>query len=100
MHAKHALGGLTESVTRVVPLEDFFLGLWFNTGDHRLFDAKPYLNRGVFKQLQDIALFNQAFVSLISKPGIIEPWRQKVLDMLGTDPCRTPYHCLIYAVCV
>ncbi len=52
-----------ESVTKVVPREDFCLELWFNTGDHRLFDARPYLNRGVFTPLQDVALFKQAFVA-------------------------------------
>jgi len=53
-----------ESVTRVVPRENFSLELWFSTGDHRLFDARPYLNRGVFTQLQDIKLFKQAFVAM------------------------------------
>ena len=53
-----------ESVTNVIPRDDFFLELWFNTGDHRLFDARPYLNRGVFIKLQDLTLFKQAFVAL------------------------------------
>ena len=53
-----------EAVVRVLPREDFFLELWFNTGDHRLFDARPYLNRGVFTRLQNVALFKQAFVAL------------------------------------
>ncbi|MBK1642839.1 hypothetical protein CKO12_13365 [Chromatium okenii] len=53
-----------ETVIRVIPREDFFLELWFNTGEHRLFDARPYLMRGVFTQLTDIALFKQAFISL------------------------------------
>ena len=54
-----------EVVIRVVPREDCSLELWFDTGDHRLFDARSYLNRGVFVRLQDIALlFKQAFVAL------------------------------------
>ena len=53
-----------ESVTQVVPREDFSLELWFNTGDHRLFDARPYLERGVFVRLKDIELFMQAYVAL------------------------------------
>lgn len=40
-----------ESVTRVVPKDDFSLELWFDDGTHRLFDAKPYLERGVFTRL-------------------------------------------------
>ncbi len=63
-----------ESVTNVIPRDDFFLELWFNTGDHRLFDARPYLNRGVFTKLQDITLFKQAFVALdtVCWPGELD----------------------------
>jgi hypothetical protein len=63
-----------ESVTHVVAREDFSLELWFSTGDHRLFDARPYLNRGVFVQLQDVALFKQAFVGLdtVCWPGDLD----------------------------
>ena len=35
-----------ESVIRVVPRDDFSLELWFSTGDHRRFDARPYLECG------------------------------------------------------
>ncbi len=63
-----------EAVIRVVPRNDFSLELWFNTGDHRLFDARPYLNLGVFTRLQDIALFKQAFVGLdtVCWPGDLD----------------------------
>lgn len=61
-----------EAVIRVVPRDEFFLELWFNTGDHRLFDARPYLNRGMFTRLQDVTLFKQAFVALdtVCWPGV------------------------------
>ncbi len=63
-----------ETVIRVVPHDNFSLELWFDTGDHRLFDACPYLNRGVFVRLQDIALFKQAFVALgtVCWPGDLD----------------------------
>jgi len=63
-----------ESVTRVVPREDFTLELWFNTGQHRLFDTRPYLNRGIFIRLQDVALFKQAFVAMgtVCWPGNLD----------------------------
>jgi hypothetical protein len=63
-----------EAVIRVVSREDFFLELWFNTGDHRLFDARPYLARGVFTRLQNIALFKQAYVALdaVCWPGNLD----------------------------
>lgn len=37
-----------ETVTRVLPRDDFHLEIWFNTGEHRLFDARPYLGKGFF----------------------------------------------------
>jgi hypothetical protein len=63
-----------EAVIRVVPRDDFQLELWFNTGEHRLFDARPYLTRGVFTALQDIHRFKQAFVSLdtVCWPGNLD----------------------------
>ena len=63
-----------ETVIRVVPRKNFFLELWFDTGDHRLFDARPYLDRGVFTRLQDMNLFNQAFVALgtVCWPGDLD----------------------------
>lgn len=65
---------MTEIVTRVVPHEDFSLELWFNTGDHRLFDANPYLNRGCFKVLQNVNQFKQAFVAFntVCWPGDLD----------------------------
>lgn len=63
-----------EAVIRVVPRNDFSLELWFDTGDHRSFDARPYLSRGVFTRLQDVALFKQAFVALdtVCWPGDLD----------------------------
>ncbi len=63
-----------EAVVRVRPQANFSLELWFNTGDHRLFDARPYLSRGVFVRLQNIALFKQAFVALdtVCWPGDLD----------------------------
>lgn len=37
-----------ETVTRVIAREDFHLELTFNTGEIRLFDARPYLSRRAF----------------------------------------------------
>lgn len=63
-----------ESVIRVVPRKHFSLELWFGTGDHRLFDARHYLDRGVFMRLRDMNLFNQAFVALgtVCWPGDLD----------------------------
>ena len=52
-----------ESVIRVLPRDNFLLELWFNTGEHRLFDMTPYLDRGVFIKLKDPEKFKQAYVA-------------------------------------
>ena len=63
-----------ESVIRVVPKDDFSLELWFDDGTHRLFDAKPYQERGVFTRLKDPEKFRQAFVAFdtVCWPGEID----------------------------
>lgn len=47
-------------VTKVKPLPDFMLELWFTNEEHRIFDVKPYLSIGIFQELQDKNLFVQA----------------------------------------
>lgn len=44
-------------VKQVRPLEDYQLELIFENGEHRIFDVKPYLKRGVFVRLQNRATF-------------------------------------------
>jgi hypothetical protein len=50
-------------VTAVTPLKDYKLLLGFTNGEQRIFDMSPYLDKGVFKQLKDIAYFNAVRVS-------------------------------------
>ncbi|MCM2264602.1 MAG: DUF2442 domain-containing protein [Desulfuromonadales bacterium] len=52
-----------EAVVRVLPREDYHLEVEFSTGEVRLFDVRPYLDKGVFTQLKDRALFARAFVA-------------------------------------
>ena len=49
-------------VKSVQPLDDYQLEILFENGERRVFDAKPYLYRGVFIRLQDRALFSAARV--------------------------------------
>lgn len=44
-------------VKQVRPLEDYQLELVFENGEKRIFDVKPYLQRGVFVRLQNLAAF-------------------------------------------
>jgi hypothetical protein len=52
-----------ETVTKVVPRDDYHLLLTFSTGEIKWFDAKPYLEKGVFVRLKNPELFKQAFVA-------------------------------------
>jgi hypothetical protein len=49
-------------VKSVRPQEDYRLLLTFENGEKRIFDLKPYLDKGVFVRLKDIALFKTARV--------------------------------------
>ncbi len=49
-------------VKNVKALDDFQLALEFENEGWRIFDVKPYLNRGIFVRLQNQALFQAARV--------------------------------------
>lgn len=78
-----------ESVVRVIPQDNYVLELWFDTGEHKVFDVKPYLNRGVFARLQDVNLFKQAYVSLdtVCWPGELDIAPETLYD------CSEPVDC-------
>jgi len=44
-------------VTSVKPEQDYFLTLQFSNGETRRFDVKPYLDKGIFKELNDASMF-------------------------------------------
>jgi hypothetical protein len=45
-------------VTTVRPNPDFTLTLTFTNGEVRVFDVKPYMERGIFKELNALDYFN------------------------------------------
>jgi len=45
-------------VINVKPEHDFTLMITFSNGEVKCFDVKPYLGIGIFKELQDLSLFN------------------------------------------
>ena len=49
-------------VKQVHPLADYRLEIVFENGEHRMFDVKPHLQRGVFVRLQNRAVFQAAQV--------------------------------------
>ena len=51
------------AVKKVKPLDDYKLLLTFSNGEDRLFDAKPFLDKGIFRELLDIKKFNSVRIS-------------------------------------
>ncbi len=51
------------AVTAVTALENYTLGLKFKNGETKVFDMKPYLETGIFKELKDETLFKTVRVS-------------------------------------
>ena len=45
-------------VKKVKPNPDYTITLTFTNGEVRVFDVKPYLNLGFFKELKDMSFFN------------------------------------------
>jgi len=45
-------------VKAVKPIDNFMLHIWFTNGEEKLFDVKPYLNLGIFSELNDLEIFN------------------------------------------
>lgn len=46
-------------VKKVKPLSDFRIYVEIEDGRKGVFDLKPYLDRGVFRELQNVYYFNQ-----------------------------------------
>jgi len=55
-------------------LDDYRLELVFENGERRIFDVKPYLERGVFKRLQNRATFQgvRVVAGSVEWPGEID----------------------------
>ncbi len=54
------------AVTDVKPLSGYQLLLTFENGEKRLFDMKPYLDKGIYKELKDEGKFRSVRVSFDS----------------------------------
>jgi len=50
-------GAAMMKVTEVKAMSDYQLELTFNNGEVRVFDVRPYLDKGIFKELRDPAYF-------------------------------------------
>jgi len=57
-------------VKKVQPLTNYLLELTFDNNEVRVFDVKPYLDRGIFKELKDETFFKSVttFLGTIKWP--------------------------------
>lgn len=71
-----------EHVAKVQPLKNHMLEVTFSSGEVRLFDVKPYLNKGIFIKLQDESFFNQAYVDYdtVCWPGNLDMAPETLFD--------------------
>ena len=51
------------SIKKVKPLKNYFLLLKFENGEEKIFDVKPYLDIGKFKELKNKKLFKSVKIS-------------------------------------
>jgi len=49
-----------QKIIHVTPLKDYQLKLEFQNQETRIFDTKPYLDKGIFVELKNIEYFNKA----------------------------------------
>ncbi len=49
-------------VKTVKPQNDYCLLIGFDNGETKIFDVKPYLNKGIFRELKAISLFKSVRV--------------------------------------
>lgn len=80
-----------EAVTSVKTMPDYCLEITFNTGDVKLFDIKPYLDRGLFSRLRDVNLFKQAHVAYdtVCWPGNLDIAPETLFDR-GKSLAKSP----------
>jgi hypothetical protein len=52
-----------KAVIKVIPIENYDLNLTFENGENKIFDMKPYLDLGIFKELKNPEMFNSVRVS-------------------------------------
>jgi hypothetical protein len=54
---------MMNKVVSVTPQDDYSLILAFDNGAQRVFDVRPYLDKGIFVELKDIYYFRQGRIA-------------------------------------
>lgn len=63
-------------IKEVHPSDDYTLIIVFENNEERVFDVKPYMDKGIFKQLKDRRIFNS-----------VKPFLGSIQWMNGLDFC-------------
>jgi hypothetical protein len=48
---------MNPEVKNVKPDKDYTLRLWFTNGEEGILDMKPYLDKGIFRELKNLSIF-------------------------------------------
>jgi hypothetical protein len=67
---------MNPEVKKVVPMPEYRLRITFANREVRIFDVKPFLDKGVFRQLRDPSTF-----------ASVHPWHGTVQWSGGQDLC-------------
>jgi len=49
---------MNPDVIKVKPENNYTLHVWFSNGEEGILDMKPYLDRGIFRELRELSMFN------------------------------------------
>lgn len=81
-----------ETVNQVRPRDNTMLELEVNTGETRVFDARPCLGKDVFTRLKDPAIFKQAYVAYdtVCWPGDLDIAPEALYDRSQPARCLAP----------
>lgn len=63
-------------IKKVHPSDDYTLNIVFENNEEKVFDVKPYLEKGIFKQLKDRRIFNS-----------VKPFLGSIQWINGLDLC-------------
>ena len=74
---------MMDAVTQVHTHDNSILEPEFNPGETRVFDVRPYLEKGVFNCLKDPAIFKQAYVAYdtVCWPGNLDIAPETLYDL-------------------
>jgi hypothetical protein len=78
-------------VIKVIPKENYFLEITFSNGEIGLYDCKPLLDFGVFRELKDTSYFKKAHEA---GGTVVWPHEQDIYpDTLYLDSLKIIHSC-------